>query len=101
MARHDADWPEGMVPPEWANPTVHKMRCLGTIGGKTAHFEADLVFINEAAYAVFEWNDYQDGTNIPAEVVLLDRIHLHPLPESWAPVRWLYEFPIEDPRRLN
>ena len=101
LARHDEEWPEGMAPPEWVNPQVHRMRCLGVVGGRTAHFEADLIFIGGNPYAVFEWNDYEDGTNIPGEVVPLDMRRLHPMPDSWAPVRWMYELPIEDPRKMN
>lgn len=78
------------------------MRCIARIADKFGHFEADLVFINGAPWAVFEWTEYTlDNVSVPAEVVRLDPARLHPLPESWAPVRWMYELPLEDPRKLN
>ena len=98
---HNDDWPEGQVPTEWVDLEVHKMRCMATVSGQMAHFVADLVFVSGDAYAVFEWADYESGHSVPDITVKLERRHLHPLPEQWAPVRWMYELPIDDPRHLH
>lgn len=101
MADHRTDWPDGKAPTEWVNPEVHTMRCTASIGGRNAIFDADLVFVSGCPYAVFEWDEYEGGMAIPSTVVQLDPQFLKALPESWAPVRWLYEMPLEDPRRLH
>ena len=40
-------------------------------------------------------------TSDPAAAVRLDLALLDPMPPSWAPVRWMYRQPLEDPRKLN
>ncbi len=78
---------------------VHKCRhTLTRAGQNIGHCDSDLVFIDGVPHLVIEWEDRQDGPH-PAVTVKLDPEKLKVL--DWPGVKYLYEMPVEDPRRLD
>jgi len=77
---------------------VYKVRhTLIRAGKNVGHFESDLIFEKGIPFVVIEWEDTPTGSN-PIVKVQLDPTYLHEL--NWETVDYLYEYPIEDPRRL-
>ena len=77
---------------------VTKVRCLITRAGKTAHYNADLIFVAGIPTIVFEWDERPDG-NRPSVTVALDPQYFHPL--GWKEAEYMYEVAIQDPRKFD
>ena len=70
-------------------------------GVNVGHFKSDLIFENGIPTVVFEWMQTPDG-EIPATTVSLDPARLHKFGgPGWKDLDYLYELPVEDPRRLS
>ena len=78
-----------------------KCRLLATRAGQTAHYNADLIFIDGRPYAVLEWIEQQPHEErTPAVTVALEAKYLHEI-QGWGDVTHMYELPIEDHRPLH
>lgn len=81
---------------------VHKSYFLVNRKGvsKTHIAVGDLIFINDAPHAVFEWVTGADGVEKPGSVVELDPDHLSKI-QGDSKADYSYSFPITDPRQLS
>ena len=69
---------------------VEKCRHLGTTsGGKTGHYETDLVFLEDGPYLVFEWADLPSGESVPSVSVPVDSERLAEI--NWTNCRYMLE----------
>ena len=75
--------------------TVH---CLIRRSGRTAHYNADLVFIGGVPTVVIDWIEYPDGDR-PGVTVPLDPSLLHKI--GWDEAEYMYQDTIDDPRQLD
>ena len=69
-------------------------------GRNLGHFETDTIFIDSIPHLVLEWIVFRDDTEKPAHPPIpLDPARHHVL--GWKNCKYLYEFPVEDPRQLG
>jgi hypothetical protein len=62
------------------------------------HSVADVIWVSKVPHVVIEWDVWPDGDR-PGVTVPLDPQYFHEL--NWPQAKYLYEFPIEDPRNLD
>lgn len=80
---------------------ILKTTCTVLRGGLTAGiFEADTIFIGDIPHVVFDWEQQPDGSEKPAHLVALDPRYFHPM-QVQGETKYLYEFPVTDPRALD
>lgn len=77
---------------------VYKVQVLIRRSGHTGLYVGDLIFRDGTPTVVIEWEDRPSGST-PSVVVALDPAYLHEL--DGPNVNYVYERPIEDPRRLD
>jgi hypothetical protein len=80
---------------------ITKCRLLMTRSGQTAHYDADLIFVEGLPYAVVEWiGQTPQAEDTPSVKVALEPKWLHPM-SGWGAVTHMYEMPIQDPRPMH
>lgn len=81
-----------------------KARVLMTRAGQTAHYDADLVFLDGTPTLVVEWTQAphadSQSEETPVVTISLDPRFLHEL-KGWGSVTHTYELPVVDPRPLH
>ena len=73
---------------------------LNRNGKSVGHVQTDTIFINDIPHLVMEWEVCSDGTEKPAhDPVPLDPAYHHEI--NWSDCKYMYELPIDDPRKMN
>jgi hypothetical protein len=67
-------------------------------GKSVGHFNSDLIFVDDVPMIVVEWEITPQG-DLPSVTIRLDPKYLHKL--GWEDAEYLYEFSVEDPRKLD
>ena len=62
------------------------------------YFATDLAYIDGGPVLVFEWRDEPAGA-VPVHFVSIDPQYLHEI--NWPQAKFMYEFPVNDPRPLH
>jgi hypothetical protein len=79
-------------------PVTKVWHTMTRAGKNLGHFNSDLIFVDGVPTIVVEWLVQPDG-DIPKVTIPLDPQFLRKL--RWEDAEYLYEFPVEDPRRLS
>ncbi|HLW04211.1 MAG TPA: hypothetical protein VKY38_01360 [Azoarcus sp.] len=78
---------------------VQKVRCLISRGGSMIGMHTlDMIEFAGGHYAVFEWEEMDDGNRRPRYMAPLDANFLQPLPEGDAEASHQYRVSLPDPR---